>query len=96
MIQCKRWKEFDENFTKKVLLNVGDGTKMYPISRSVGEYFTNASCLPYVKDIKVPTLVIHSRDDPIVPIECVPVGDCLSNRNILLGITNKGAHCLYF
>lgn len=34
---------------------------------SVSDYYTRASALPIMADIKVPTLVIAAQDDPIVP-----------------------------
>src|SRR5262249_30618270 len=34
---------------------------------SVSDYYTRASSLPMVAEIKVPTLIIAAQDDPIVP-----------------------------
>ena len=61
--QAESWKQIDEELTSKV-------HKQY---NSVVDYYNAASCLPRIQDIRVPTLVLHSRDDPIVPIECVPM-----------------------
>jgi predicted alpha/beta-fold hydrolase len=80
------WKGFDDKFTIKV----------FPHFRSVPDYYYAGSSLPHVQDIKVPTMVIHSRDDPIIPIECLPVDECVANNNIILGIVNRGGHVCYF
>lgn len=35
--------------------------------RDVDDYYTRSSALPLIKDICVPTLIIHAQDDPFVP-----------------------------
>lgn len=40
--------------------------------------------------------MIHSRDDPIIPIDCVPISECVANENMIVGIVNKGGHVCYF
>lgn len=44
----------------------------------------------------MPTLVLHSSDDPIVPVDCVPVDECLANPNIITALTKRGGHVCYF
>ena len=44
----------------------------------------------------MPTLVLHSADDPIVPIDCVPLDECQANENIVTAITRRGSHVCYF
>ena len=80
------WKQVDEMFTMKV----------YPQYKTAAEYYYQVSCLPKVKHITKPTLVIHSRDDPIVSVECLPVDECIANKNIIVGISSKGGHVCYF
>ena len=41
-------------------------------------------------------MVIHSKDDPIVPVECLPIDECTANKNIIVGIVRNGGHCCYF
>ena len=66
------WKDFDEKFTVHI----------HPQFKTVSDYYYHSSCLTKVKDIKKPTLVIHSKDDPIIPFECLPMDECLANENI--------------
>lgn len=80
------WGEFDTKYTVK--------TK--PKFRSAAEYYLAASCLYQVKHVKKPTLVIHSKDDPIIPIDCLPANECAMNPNMIVGIVEKGGHVCYF
>jgi predicted alpha/beta-fold hydrolase len=40
--------------------------------------------------------VLHSQDDPIVPVDCVPVDECVANPNIITALTRRGGHVCYF
>ena len=44
----------------------------------------------------MPTLVLHSKDDPIVSVDCVPIDECLANPNIIIALTRRGGHVCYF
>lgn len=57
------WRELDEHFTRKV---------QSEFKSAVG-YYNAASCLNSVQRICVPTLVIHSADDLITPLQLVPI-----------------------
>ena len=50
----------------------------------------------FVSDIKVPFLVLHSKDDPICPIENMPIHDLLRNPNCMVVKTEVGGHCDFF
>jgi predicted alpha/beta-fold hydrolase len=39
--------------------------------KSVEDYYERASAGPLVKDIRLPTLLLHAEDDPMVPPSCV-------------------------
>jgi predicted alpha/beta-fold hydrolase len=39
---------------------------------------------------------MHSKDDPIVPIDCLPATECIANKNIIVGVVDKGGHVCYF
>lgn len=80
------WRDFDEWFTIKV----------NPEFKSAAQYYNAASCLFQVTSIECPTLVLHSADDPIVPVDCVPVEECLANKNIICAFTKRGGHVCYF
>lgn len=80
------WKDYDKHFTSKVFCNNGE-TK---------QYYLDASSYNHIKDITVPTLVIHSKDDPVISIKCLPLDECVDNKNIIVGIVKKGGHVCYF
>ena len=84
--KVESWKEFDENLTVKI----------HSHFQTVADYYYASSCFSKIKDIKKPTLVIHSKDDPIIPIECLPVTECLANEKMIVGIVRKGGHVCYF
>jgi predicted alpha/beta-fold hydrolase len=50
LAKVETWRDFDEEFTIKI----------HPQFQSASQYYHEASCLTRVKDIKVPTLVLHS------------------------------------
>ena len=84
--QAETWRAIDEEFTIKV----------HRRFKTAAAYYNEASCLMRVHDIKVPTLVLHSKDDPIIPIDCVPKQECYHNPNIITAITRRGAHVCFF
>ena len=84
--RCQTWRDLDEAFTIKV----------HPQFKSVIGYYNASSCLDWVEHVTVPTLVLHSQDDPIVPVDCVPIDECLANPNIVTALTRRGSHVCYF
>ena len=84
--QMQTWRDLDEEFTLKV----------HPQFKCTAAYYNAASCLEHVEGITVPTLVIHSQDDPVVPVDCVPIEECLANENVVCAITRRGSHVCYF
>ena len=84
--QCETWKAFDEKYTLKT----------HPHFKTVADYYYASSCLTKVKDIKVPTLVVHSKDDPIIPIDVLPIDECVANDKIIVAIVRSGGHVCYF
>ena len=70
------------------------------LTRSLAFGFENSEQLykaissqPMIKFIKVPFLVIHMQDDPIVLNEHFPRQEILSNQNGLLIEGRYGGHC---
>ena len=84
--KAETWREYDEQFTIKVHRHF----------KSAIQYYNACSCLDWVDDVRVPTLVLHSADDPIVPVDCVPMDECLANPNIITAVTRRGSHVCYF
>ena len=63
--------------------------------RNADDYYKGLSCAKYVKDINKPLLIISSKDDPICPYQGIPMDDICENENIILILTDKGAHSCY-
>jgi predicted alpha/beta-fold hydrolase len=77
-----RIREFDERFTVR---HWGFG--------SVEEYYATASAARFVKEIRVPTLILHSRDDPLIPdhlFESLDWSDAVT-----VHLTDHGGHLGY-
>jgi hypothetical protein len=63
--------------------------------RSARDYYRAASSLPLLARIRVPTLIIHARDDPIVPFEPFSDPSILGSAPIALLATDHGGHCAF-
>ena len=61
--------------------------------KNAEELYANASINQWLTDIKVPTLILNSLDDPLIPIESNPFEIAKSSRFINLAFTKKGGHC---
>jgi len=48
-----------------------------------------------MKDVKIPTLFIHSLDDPVCVKEQIPFDDIRENENCILMLTQAGGHIEY-
>jgi len=55
------------------------------------DYYRQASAMPYLKDIAIPTLIIHAKDDPMLSIKAVPSRQDVS-EHVTLRISDKGGH----
>lgn len=82
--QVKTMRDFDDRYTAP---NGGYGTAI--------NYYNLASAKRRLKEIKAPTLMIASKDDPLVPIESFTTID-ISNDCIELLITEYGGHGGFF
>ena len=63
--------------------------------RNADDYYKGLSCARFVKNINKSLLVISSKDDPICPYQGIPMDDICENENIILILTDKGAHSCY-
>ena len=70
-----------------------DGAYTAPIHgfTSAQDYYTKSSSKQFLKDIKTPTLIIHSKDDPFMTTEILPTNKELS-QDIELLISEHGGH----
>ena len=58
---------------------------------SAKSYYQASSCVPYLKAIQVPTLIIHALDDPFMTPKCLPTESQLS-MHVILEIAKYGGH----
>jgi predicted alpha/beta-fold hydrolase len=60
--------------------------------RDATEYYARTSSRPVIKDVRVPTLVIHAADDPLIPPEPFFDESIIANPDVLLVLTRRGGH----
>jgi len=84
LLGIKTLRQFDQLFTA-------------PLAgfRDAFDYYERASALPYLKDIRIPTLLIHSHDDPLLPVEPFTLPETRSNPSLFIGLTRQGGHVGY-
>jgi predicted alpha/beta-fold hydrolase len=56
------------------------------------DYYRRSSSNQFLRAIEVPTLLVHSLDDPFLPRDSVPLGIGNENPNIETAITSYGGH----
>jgi predicted alpha/beta-fold hydrolase len=64
--------------------------------RDADDYYARASSLPVIRDIRVPSLVLHADDDPIIPSASFRDPSIADNPNVLLVVTPGGGHVGFF
>jgi predicted alpha/beta-fold hydrolase len=63
--------------------------------RDVEHYYSEASSGRWVKSIRIPTLILSAIDDPICPIDGLPIDDILHNPYLIAIKTLEGGHVSY-
>lgn len=77
-------REFDHHLTRVAF--------KYP---TVDHYYSDASSIKKLQDVKVPLLCVSAKDDPISIV--VPEADLVkANPNVILCVTNSGGHLAFF
>jgi hypothetical protein len=56
------------------------------------DYWTRASCGPYLGRVRRPTLLIGSRDDPMIPVASLPDFEALGSTWLAAEISDTGGH----
>jgi uncharacterized protein len=74
-------RQFDERFTAPA----GGYT-------DASDYYERASSLPVISRVRVPTLILHAEDDPIIPPDPFRDPSILENPDVLLVLTRRGGH----
>lgn len=61
---------------------------------SVKDYYESSSCKNYIPRIGVPGLVVHAKDDPLIPADLFR--DLAFPPRLALELTVSGGHVGYF
>lgn len=63
-------------------------------ARRVSEVFGPLSCVEQISKARSPTLLVNSRNDPLVPVCCVDLGESLARNTALVSsvTTPRGGH----
>jgi uncharacterized protein len=56
------------------------------------QYYARSSSAGFLASIEVPTLLLHSLDDPFLPPSAVPRESAEANPNLLLSLQTSGGH----
>lgn len=86
-VEMRPWKsfrnfhEFDSHYTAKIF-----GFK------DADDFYNKVQCLPHIKNIKVPTLILNAMNDPMLTDSCFPKEEAESMENVTLEISVKGGH----
>jgi predicted alpha/beta-fold hydrolase len=78
--QVRTFREFDDRVTAPLHGFAG-----------VDDYYARSSSRKYLAGIRVPTLVLHARDDPFMTPSAVPAPDEVSS-SVALEVMEKGGH----
>jgi predicted alpha/beta-fold hydrolase len=57
------------------------------------DYYTQCSSIHFLKDIKIPTLIVSAVNDPFLNTECFPTAEKYNNPLIAFESTSRGGHC---
>jgi predicted alpha/beta-fold hydrolase len=60
--------------------------------RDAADYYARTSSLPVIARVRIPTLVLHAADDPLIPAEPFRDPALADNPNVLLVLTERGGH----
>ncbi len=63
--------------------------------RCAADYYHRSSAARFVAGIRVPTLVLHSRDDPFLPEDRIPTAAMDANPFVTPVITDQGGHVAF-
>jgi predicted alpha/beta-fold hydrolase len=72
-------------------------TRRHSLDREVhlDDFLHEGSSMHEMRFIDVPTLCLHSEDDPVCPVGLVPFEEFARNPNLVLALTDYGGHHAY-
>ncbi len=56
------------------------------------DYYARCSAKQFLKDIRVPTLMVQAEDDPFLPPSCYPIDEARESHTLWLEIPDYGGH----
>ncbi|WP_303317983.1 alpha/beta fold hydrolase [Flavivirga abyssicola] len=56
------------------------------------DYYEKCSCLQFLPNIKIPTLIINALNDSFLSPECYPIKEAKNNPNLYLEMPQHGGH----
>ena len=56
------------------------------------DYYSRADVRPHLAHIRVPTLLVHARDDPFLPRGSTPDAIAADNPHLTAAFTDRGGH----
>ena len=77
----KNLREFDDIYTSKAHGFI-----------DAEDYYSKASCLQFLPNIKVPSLIINALNDSFLSPSCYPVKEAKGNPNLHLEMPQYGGH----
>ncbi|MGB3619009.1 MAG: alpha/beta hydrolase, partial [Catalinimonas sp.] len=80
--QVRTLEEFDDKFTAPLHGFAGGS-----------DYYARCSALGYLRHIRVPTLIVNAKNDPLLPLECYPTEEVKNHPHVFLEIPETGGHC---
>ena len=60
------------------------------------DYYQKSSSNRFVQSVRIPTLLLHSRDDPFLPPAALPLSAIEANPFLTLIFTDRGGHVGFF
>ena len=60
--------------------------------RNAEDYYSRASCKQFLKNIRVPSLIVQANDDPFLSSSCYPHQEAGKNAYLFLEIPRYGGH----
>jgi len=79
----------------KHLWDWDDAMQPYNGFRDARDYYAQASSLPFIPRIRVPTLIIHAEDDPFIPFDAFTDPRVAANPSVLLAASRCGGHVAF-
>ncbi|MBP2834123.1 alpha/beta fold hydrolase [Aquimarina sp. U1-2] len=59
-------------------------------------YYTQCSSKQFLKNIKIPTLILNAKNDTFLGEECYPIEEAKANSNVFLEIPEYGGHVGFY